>query len=43
MPILLISKCEKEPIKIEWASMETPFSHDKSTEFLFDAQGHVTP
>ena len=42
-PVLVNSLFEEELIKIENASMETLFSHNKSMDNFFDAQGHVTP
>ena len=39
MPALVTSKFEEEPIKIEYASMETPFSHYKSMGFFFRLKG----
>ena len=43
MPVVVYSKFEEEPIKIECPSMETPFSNYKSMEKKNYAQGHVTP
>ena len=55
MPVLVTSKFYDDSIKHERASMETPFSHYKSTGNIFDifplqiygkyfdAQGQLTP
>ena len=40
MPVLVTSKCDKDPIKSESASLETPFSHKSMGNFL-DAQEHL--
>ena len=42
MPVLVTSKFDKDPIKNECASLETPFSHYKAMENFLDAQGHLT-
>ena len=42
MPVLVISKCEEDPIKNERASLEIPFSYNKSMENNLDAQGQLT-
>ena len=42
MPVLVTSMLDKDPIKNERASLETPFSHYKSMENFSDAQGHLT-
>ena len=39
----LTSNFDDDPIKNEWASMETAFSHYKSTGNFLDAQGQLTP
>ena len=37
------SNFDDDSIKIDWASMETPFSHYKSMGNFLDAQGQLTP
>ena len=39
MPVLITSMFDKEPIKNERASLETPFSHYMSMRNILDAQG----
>ena len=41
MPVLVTSNFDDDSIKNEWASMETPFSHYKSTGNFLDAQGQL--
>ena len=43
MPVLVTNKFDKDPIKNEHASLETPFFHVKSMGFFLEAQGHLTP
>ena len=43
MPVLVTSNFDDDSIKKEQASMETPFSHYKSTGNFLDAQGQLTP
>ena len=43
MPVLVNSNFDDDSIKNEWASMETAFSHYKSTGNFLDAQGQLTP
>ena len=43
MPDLVISNFDDDLIKNERASMETPFSHYKSTGNFLNAQGQLTP
>ena len=43
MPVLVTSNFEDDSIKNERASMETPFSHYKSTGNFLDAQEQLTP
>ena len=43
MPVLVTSNFDDDSIKNERASIETPFSHYKSTENVLDAQGKLTP
>ena len=43
MPVLVTSNFDDDSIKNEQASMETPFSHNKSMGNFFDAQGQLTP
>ena len=43
MSVLVTSNFDDDSIKNEWASMETPFSHDKSMGNVLDAQGQLTP
>ena len=43
MSVLVISNFDDDSIKNERASMETAFSHYKSTGLLLDAQGQLTP
>ena len=43
MPVLVTSNFDDDSIKIDRASMETPFSHYKSMENFLDAQGQLTP
>ena len=38
MPVMVISKFDKDPIKNERASLEKPFSLYKSMGYLLDAQ-----
>ena len=42
MPVLVTSNFDYDSIKNEQASMETPFSHNKSMGNFFDAQGQLT-
>ena len=42
MPVLVTSNFDDDSIKNERASMETPFSHYKSTGNFLDAQGQLT-
>ena len=42
MPVLVTSKFDKDPIKIESASLETPFSHYKYMGNFLDVQGYLT-
>ena len=43
MPLLVTSNFDDDSIKNERASMETPFSHDKSMGNFLDAQRQLTP
>ena len=43
MPVLVTSNFDDVSIKSEQASMETAFSHYKSTGNFLDAQGQLTP
>ena len=43
MPVLFTSNFDDDLIKNERASMETAFSHYKSTGNFLDAQGQLTP
>ena len=43
MPVLVTSNFDDDSIKNEQASMETPFSHYKSTGNFLEAQGQLTP
>ena len=43
MPVLVTSNFDDDSIKNERASMETPFSHDKSMGNFLDTQGQLTP
>ena len=43
MPVLVTSNFDDDSIKTEQASMETAFSHYKSTGNVLDAQGQLTP
>ena len=43
MPVLVTSKFDKDLIKNERASLETPFSHYKSMGNFSDTQGQLTP
>ena len=43
MPVLVTSNFDDDSIKIERASMETPFSHYKSMGNFLDAQGQLSP
>ena len=43
MPVLVTRKFDKDLIKNECASLETPFSHYNYMGNFFDAQGHLTP
>ena len=43
MPVLVTSNFDDDSIKIEQASMETPFFQYKSMENFLDAQGKLTP
>ena len=43
MPVLVTSNFDDDSIKNERASMETAFSHYKSTGNFLDAQGQLTP
>ena len=43
MPDLVTSNFDDDSIKNESASMETAFSHYKSTGIFLDAQGKLTP
>ena len=42
MPVLITSNFDDDSIKNERASMETAFSHYKSTGILLDAQAQLT-
>ena len=42
-PVLLTSKSDKDLIKNEHASLETPCSHYKSQGIFLDSEGHLTP
>ena len=42
MPVLVTSNFDDDSIKNEQASIETPFSHDKSMGNFLDAQGQLT-
>ena len=42
MPVLITSKFDEVPIKIERAGLEISFSHYKSMGNFSDAQGHRT-
>ena len=39
MPILVTSNFDDDSNKNEWASMETPFSHNKSIGTFLDLKG----
>ena len=39
MPVLVSSNFDDDLIKNEWASMETPFSHYKSTGIFLELKG----
>ena len=41
MPVLVTSNFDDDSIKNEWASMETPFSHYKSTGNVLDLKGKL--
>ena len=43
MPDLGSSKFEEDPMKIEIASLETPFFHYKAMGNFLDVQSHLTP
>ena len=43
MPVLVTSNFDDDLIKNDQASMETAFSHYKSTGIFLDAQGQLTP
>ena len=43
MPVLVISKFDKDPIKNECASLEKPFSHYKSMGNFLDTHEHLNP
>ena len=43
MPVLVTSNFDDDSIKNERPSMETPFSHYKSTGNFLDVQGQLTP
>ena len=43
MAVLVTSKFDKDPIKNEQVSLETPFSHYKSMGKFSDAQGQLAP
>ena len=43
MPVLVTSNFDKDLIKNDRASMETPFSHYRSMGNFLDAQGQLTP
>ena len=43
MPVLVTSNFDDDSIKNKLASMETAFSHYKSTGIFLDAQGQLTP
>ena len=43
MPVLVISNFDDDSTKNERASIETPFSHNKSMGNVLDAQGQLTP
>ena len=43
MPVLVTSNFDDDSIENEQASLETAFSHYKSMEIFFDAQGQLTP
>ena len=42
MPVLVTSNFDDDSIKNEQASMETPFSHNKSMGNFLDVQGQLT-
>ena len=42
-PVLVSNNFDDDSIKIECASMATPFSHYKSMGDILDAQGQLTP
>ena len=42
MPVLVTSNFDDDSIKNEKASIETPFSHDKSMGNVLDAQGQLS-
>ena len=39
VPVLVTSNFDDDSIKIEWASMEAPFSHYKSMANFLDLKG----
>ena len=41
MPVLVTSNFDDDSIKNEWAYMETPFSHYKSTGNFLDLKGSL--
>ena len=43
MPVLVTSNFDDDSIKNDRASMETPFSHNKSMGDILDVQGQLTP
>ena len=36
MPVLIISKFDEDQVINKWATLETPFSHNKSMEIVLD-------
>ena len=43
IPVLVTNKSDEDPIKIERASLEAPFSYYKSMGNVLDDQGHLNP
>ena len=43
MPVLVTSNFDDDSIKTEWASMETAFTHYKSTGIFLETQEQLTP
>ena len=43
MPVLINNEFDKDLIKSELASLETPFSHYKPMGNFLGSQGHLTP